>query len=139
MSLAEAVTEITNDLEKEALPLSLGRDWVLTYVKMLRMAVKAAETVTVPVNYSTDWKLGQQWAAKAQQEFSNKEKLEEEVSEHMTVVVDGPFQDNLIPIASSMPIGARTYIGTEIYQLGSDGLWHCPPICQGDLDDMKKP
>lgn len=137
MSLAEAVTEITNDLEKQIGHCPSTYSWIKQYVQMLRMAVKAAERPISLSEMSQAGSWGSQWQAKAREEFSNKEKAEEEAAEHMIQVVDGPYKDNLLTIASSMPIGAKTYIGSEIYQLSSDGLRHCPLVCQGDLDDMK--
>lgn len=128
MSLAEAVSEIADDLEKEAIHfVTSSRGWILPYVKMLRNAVKAAETIIVPVSQDgSGWGLGTHWQAKAREEFSKKEKIEEENATQMTAIVDGPFKCDYVPISSKMPIGAKTWINNEVYQLCSDGLRHCP-------------
>jgi hypothetical protein len=124
MSLADAVTEITNDLEKEATPFVSSRDWILPYVKMLRNAVKASESN--PVFTHKEAQLEALYKSQARVEFAHKAKEEEENTEHLVFVNDGPYRGDHFPIIGSVPIGANIWIGQEIYQLRSDGLWHCP-------------
>lgn len=154
MSLAEAVATIAEQMEyekqafKEDYPyLGQAVSYCLqSYARQLRAALKACEGEILPGQrtsegpYPLRWTDKEaEWKAKARAEFAGKrEKLEEEASAQLQLIIDGPLAGDYCPISLEMPIGARTWVGQEVYQLCANGLRHCPPISKKDEGEVGK-
>lgn len=142
MSLADAVLDIAQEMEKAAdegeqmLDLHAA---LCTYASQLRLVVKAAggpPTLTVPPGFTM--------GADGKVHLANRDLRKPEpkddskgIGKGMVEIADGPMSDDvstLMEIDPSMPVGAKMFIGSYVYQLGGDGKLHyasSPPSLEG--------
>ena len=136
MSLKEAVLEIVqnmeDDLNADALDWasSDGRAAVKGYARALKSACKAAADVpqgrVLTLDATSQHILE---IEKARAEFRKDKKTElkeEEASEKILEIMDGPLAGDSHLMPANMPEGAKTSINGETYQLRDGKLWHCP-------------
>lgn len=142
MSLRDAVTDIAEQMEQEFRDdQSCGALYV--YFRLLRNALKASEGESsgpgpaLPINDPSHHRRmieeakAQMRAAKGAP-ASEKVAVEEDATGMFAEVVDGPAASpdgttTVTPINPGMPPGARTYVGSHVYELRADGkLYYVP-------------
>lgn len=118
MALRDAVLEVVEQMENDRNPD------LLTYARQLRLLVKASDNA--PVQPSYHWtESGQSAQVK---EIEKKIKLradtEEKMGERMVTLQGGSCDGDMVSIDSTMPIGARTLLNGQVYQLQGDNKLH---------------
>lgn len=134
MSLAEVILDIASDMEAE--DAGTGTYALLkSYARQLRRAVKAAEGVTPT---STPHPARDPTLDAPRQDTLNKiiaRKIEERgrMTEIAEGIVRGPTFRELVggesdgttgPLSPEAPVGAKTVVGIEVYELKEDGKLH---------------
>lgn len=125
MSLREVVLEIADEMEglaKDAGNNGVMSETVIGWAKQLRRAIKASESAEPQTN-------PREFAERALQRQEDlravrKQAAHEESTDTMRALVGGPFDGDMAPVPSAMPIGAHTMIGGEIYTKEMDGNLH---------------
>lgn len=122
MSLREAVLDIAEMAEEEAKCRDGDMRQILNMIgKMIRNAAKAAgdpPSIAVPPEVQHF-----QMMQKAREEF-RKDKNKEDDGTKMVLLVGGASDGDSFAILSNWPVGARTNISGEVYQLKEDGKLH---------------
>ncbi len=128
MSLAKAVLEVVNFMEDDVTSNtdSVVARQLLGYARMLKVAVQAhdgaGDRPTPPVMPAE-----LQHAVmieKARAEFRKGKQEEEEKDPVVAPLVGGSSDGDCIPIDLAMPVGAKTQVNGQIYQLQADHKLH---------------
>jgi|ERR1700738_4384914 len=143
MSLAEAVTSIADDMDKEVddylavdtvdSTTAISGILVLlqSYAKMLRMAVKASGGDVMPdigggiVTPDGKWH-SPGWKPREEREAIG-ELVDDSGGTAMVELVGCPDDvdgGTMVPINSAMPVGARTVVAGDVYVFQADGKLH---------------
>lgn len=134
MSLKESMLDIAQQMEddeSDGLAITPGKT-LRPYIRMIRAACKSAMDVPQGPKLQID-PISQHILEieKAKAEFRKtikKEEIqEEEQSESVLEIVSGPLKGDSHIMPSSMPVGAKTRIGEDTYQLQEDGKLHHIP------------
>ena len=137
MSLAEAMLDIAEQMDKDALQSDTGdgvlvRLSLVNYAKQIRSAVKAAGTqpnnIASALVYHNPRSISLEdqhrtMVDQAREEF-RKAKGKADIQEKGERMVELVGQDELYPILACMPVGARMVIGTQVYELRADNKLH---------------
>lgn len=123
MSLAKAVEEIADQIEKDALESRESKEmisWacIQLYARQLRSAVKAAESEAG----SSPSEQHVAEIAKARQEFRKEGHAESFPT--TAILVGGELDGTLVPIPEGIPVGAKTKVGGQVYEFKSDSKLH---------------
>ena len=128
MSLAEAITEIADQIDEDAeswTEVSFRRI-LYGYSRQLRSAVKASGGNQPTLNQAAIIAPEAQHFVeiqKARAEFRKSRDVVQE-GERMTECRGGPMAGDHVTVPGEMPTGAKTAFGEWIYQLGEDGYLH---------------
>jgi len=134
MSLHDAIQAIVEDMEEVAgsPPHSNESLQLRSYARMLRIALKAAtagsmmgvnaQPVILPA-YPDPITQHATEIEKARAEFRNKKKPNED-TDRMVLLVGGSGDGALLPFPEAAPVGARTEVSGDVYELWSDGSLH---------------
>lgn len=134
MSLSEAMLEIAAQIEEDMKDTISNGDMfeiseVRAYARQIRSAVKAAEGVPAQ-NFRIDGisaeVFNRQQIETAKAEFRSKDKLlkEDEREVRMAPCVMGGSNGVMVSIDPGMPVGSRTQVSGEVYELFGDGKLH---------------
>lgn len=128
MGLPEVILEIAADMEKEYAGGQLSSGSLLSYVKQLRMAVKAAGPSPGATGHlivgASAMESQIKEAAKARERLARRTEAEEGLGTGYTILVGGQLDGDTAPVDPGMPVGAYVAVGKEVYQLQSDGKLH---------------
>jgi hypothetical protein len=137
MSLAQVVLEIAEELELECKTCETNEaiSLLTMYAKQLRRAVKASEgaeqikaTSQIEAMAASIIPTPRQVlasTARADRDVAQKRAVAEEgMGVRMCVCVGGASEGDMVPFDPNAPIGVRSVIGRQVYQLKEDGKMH---------------
>ncbi len=133
MSLSEAILEIIEDIEAEAIAVvhsPQARQQFTSFAKQLRRALKAADNqplngISPPLSHllapeAQHTKYIEEARLKLREE-RQKANAQEGASDVMRIIADGSEEGVGILMPSSMPVGAKTLINNQVHILREDG------------------
>lgn len=118
MSLQQAILDIADQMENESPD-------VKRWAAMLRITVKASESTAPLISPLVSNQLAIReaelnLARDIEKRVVKKQLTQEENIGQMTEVVGGNSDCEYVPIAGEMPVGARTKINGQVYELRTD-------------------
>lgn len=151
MSLSEAIIQIADQMQEQINQWveidyidGLQKAHLYSYINQLRIAVKSQDRPPISTTSTLDWRTGisqnKPFVSMSTKDFT--QKLDED-PKSTDVFLDKVVKNNLekeevntpkmvealddsgiltyVPIDQAMPVGARTFVGGNIYQLKEDG------------------
>lgn len=132
MGLAEAVLEIADDMKKEAENRAVSEAMVFQWAALLRIAVKSSgeakpKPPTLP-DTNLDWdaiakREETKKLEREREEQARKASFQEGYAPTIIECVGGSHEGLMVPWDGKAPIGAKTNIGSEVYEY-RDGKLH---------------